>query len=86
MIIAKQKSALNDRFIKQFGIYPSLLISAAGRTELGGNHTDHQNGQVIAAAVDLQVSAVFISEMQYILCSFKTSIQHLFPSVKQKLQ
>ena len=57
MIISKQKSDLNDKFIKQFGISPSLLISAPGRTELGGNHTDHQNGQVLAAAVDLQVSA-----------------------------
>jgi len=57
MIIAKQKSDINDKFIKQFGILPSLLVSAPGRTELGGNHTDHQNGQVIAAAVDLQVRA-----------------------------
>ncbi len=57
MVITKQNSDLNDKFIKQFGISSSLLISAPGRTELGGNHTDHQNGQVLAAAVDLQMSA-----------------------------
>ena len=32
-------------------------FSAPGRTELGGNHTDHQNGCVLAAAIDLEVTA-----------------------------
>lgn len=32
-------------------------FSAPGRTELGGNHTDHQNGCVLAAAVGLETSA-----------------------------
>lgn len=31
--------------------------SAPGRTEIGGNHTDHQHGCVLAAAVDLQTTA-----------------------------
>lgn len=34
------------------------LFSAPGRTELGGNHTDHQNGIALAAAVDLDIIAV----------------------------
>ena len=34
-----------------FGAEPSHLISVGGRTELCGNHTDHQNGCVLAAAV-----------------------------------
>ena len=29
------------------------LVSAPGRTEIGGNHTDHNHGRVIAAAVNL---------------------------------
>lgn len=33
------------------------VFSAPGRTELGGNHTDHQNGRVLAAAVDLDILA-----------------------------
>lgn len=33
------------------------LYSAPGRTELGGNHTDHQHGSVLAAAVDLDTRA-----------------------------
>ena len=32
-------------------------FSAPGRTEIGGNHTDHQHGRVLAAAVDLETEA-----------------------------
>ena len=32
-------------------------IFAAGRTELAGNHTDHQNGRILASAVDLGLYA-----------------------------
>lgn len=43
-------------------IYPERsevqLFSAPGRTEIGGNHTDHQHGCVLAAAVNLDVIAV----------------------------
>ena len=34
-----------------------FLISAPGRTEISGNHTDHQRGCVLAAAVDLETVA-----------------------------
>ena len=34
------------------------LYSAPGRTEIGGNHTDHNNGVVMAAAVNLDIIAV----------------------------
>ena len=33
------------------------LFTAPGRTELGGNHTDHQHGLVLAAAVDVDTAA-----------------------------
>ena len=36
-----------------------LMISAPGRTEIGGNHTDHNRGRVLAAAINLDtLSAV----------------------------
>ncbi len=36
-----------------------LMVSAPGRTEIGGNHTDHNRGRVLAAAVNLDtLSAV----------------------------
>lgn len=34
-----------------------ILCSAAGRTELGGNHTDHQGGKVLTGSVDLDALA-----------------------------
>ena len=34
------------------------LFSAPGRTEIGGNHTDHQHGSVLAGSVNLDVIAI----------------------------
>ena len=34
-----------------------MLVSAPGRTELGGNHTDHQHGRVLCGSVDLDALA-----------------------------
>lgn len=36
---------------------PLCMVSASGRTEIVGNHTDHQNGRVMAAAVNLDTVA-----------------------------
>ncbi|MCQ2401557.1 MAG: galactokinase [Lachnospiraceae bacterium] len=44
-------------FFEYFGKKPEYLFSAPGRTELGGNHTDHQHGCVVAAAVNLETLA-----------------------------
>ena len=35
-----------------------MLLSVPGRSELSGNHTDHNCGCVIAASVDLDIIAV----------------------------
>lgn len=48
---------LKENFIAHFGKSPEFIITAPGRTELGGNHTDHQNGCVLAAAVELEIKA-----------------------------
>ncbi len=34
------------------------IFSAPGRTEVGGNHTDHQHGSVLAGGVDMDVIAI----------------------------
>ncbi len=46
-----------QQFIAHFGHQPQYLFSAPGRTELSGNHTDHQHGRVLAAAVNLETLA-----------------------------
>ena len=50
-------SALNAGFAATFGYAPERYFSAPGRTEIGGNHTDHQRGRVLAGAVNLEAVA-----------------------------
>lgn len=46
-------------FNKIFGDNENIQIfSAPGRTEVGGNHTDHQHGKVLAGSVDLDIIGV----------------------------
>ena len=47
----------SECFHSHFQKAPQYRFSAPGRTELGGNHTDHQHGCALAAAVDLEVTA-----------------------------
>ena len=53
----QQRSALDAGFAAAFGAAPERYFSAPGRTEIGGNHTDHQHGRVLAAAVNLDMIA-----------------------------
>lgn len=50
-------SELKDAFIAHFGCEPEMFVSAPGRTEVCGNHTDHNNGRVLAASVNLDTVA-----------------------------
>ena len=47
-------------FRKLFGEKPQFFFSAPGRTEVGGNHTDHNLGCVLAAGVSLDIIAAVI--------------------------
>ena len=53
----EQKKALDAGFEAAFGAKPERYFSAPGRTEIGGNHTDHQRGRVLAGAVNLDTQA-----------------------------
>ena len=50
-------AALDAGFSAAFGGAPERYFSAPGRTEIGGNHTDHQRGRVLAGAVNLDTVA-----------------------------
>ena len=52
-----QKAALDAGFAAAFEGKPERYFSAPGRTEIGGNHTDHQRGRVLAGAVNLDTVA-----------------------------
>ncbi len=56
---ATRYTAALDSFSDLFGSDNDVRIfSAPGRTEVGGNHTDHQRGRVLAGSVDLDVIGV----------------------------
>ena len=52
-----RKAHLDTQFTATFETAPERYFSAPGRTEIGGNHTDHQRGRVLAGAVNLDMQA-----------------------------
>lgn len=57
--IAHAKDYFKSRGIKE----TPRFFTAPGRTELGGNHTDHNHGKVLAAAVQFEALAAVIPAM-----------------------
>ncbi len=65
---ANQATHQKQRYIKAIAEFMKIygedakreltFISAPGRTEVGGNHTDHQRGRVLAASVNLDIICV----------------------------
>jgi len=55
---AERYSGLLDKFLKTFNSDEPQFFSSPGRTEIGGNHTDHNYGRVLAGAVNLDNVAV----------------------------
>lgn len=55
---AKRYAELMNVFQAKFGTDDVSLFSSPGRTEIGGNHTDHNYGRVLAGAVNLDNIAV----------------------------
>lgn len=60
-VYSRQKNrylSLIHKFIGKFSEEEITIISSPGRTELGGNHTDHNQGRVLAASIQLDSLAV----------------------------
>ena len=60
-VVAAQKerySSLVAEMQKEFGHSDAEFFSSPGRTEIGGNHTDHNYGRVLAGAVNLDNVAI----------------------------
>lgn len=73
---ASRADYYRDRFLnaikgynKYFGESENFrLFSAPGRTEIGGNHTDHQHGHVLCGSVNLDVIAVVVPNTSDKIC------------------
>ena len=83
-------AALDAGFSAAFGGAPERYFSAPGRTEIGGNHTDHQRGRVLAGAVNLDTvaavrcngtSVIRILSEGYPLC--QVDVQELTPVAEE---
>ena len=55
---AQRLAGLAEAFAQDFTGSAVAVFSAPGRSEIGGNHTDHNRGKVLAASVDLDNLAV----------------------------
>jgi galactokinase len=55
---SKRYKKLSDMFSAKFSSDGIYFFSTPGRTELGGNHTDHNNGVVLAGSINLDSIAV----------------------------
>lgn len=52
-----------ESFAAMFGDRPVMMFSVPGRSEICGNHTDHNHGAVMAAAIDLDtIGAAAVNE------------------------
>jgi len=62
---------LISQYQQHFGADDLQLFSTPGRTEIGGNHTDHNHGRVLAAAVNLDsiAAAAKTTNDKIVLCS-----------------
>ncbi len=47
------KNVMIESYERHFSASPKLLVRSSGRMELLGNHTDHQGGKVLVAAINL---------------------------------
>ena len=50
------------KFIEQYGDADIQIFSAPGRSEIGGNHTDHQHGKVLACAINMDAIGIVKKE------------------------
>ncbi len=91
LILSEQNRALLDAgFDAAFGGAPARYFSAPGRTEIGGNHTDHQRGRVLAGAVNLDTlaavrpngtSVIRILSQGYPMC--QVDVEELIPKAEE---
>ena len=47
-----------EKYVELYGDGEVEIYSAPGRSEVGGNHTDHQHGRVLATSINLDAIGV----------------------------
>lgn len=70
--------SLLEKFSEKFTEEEITIISSPGRTELGGNHTDHNQGRVLAASIQLDSLAVVSKSNNGIATVYSEGFQEVF--------
>ena len=65
-------------FRAHFASEPEMFVSAPGRTEVVGNHTDHNNGRVLAASVNLDTVAAIAPRKDGVIELYSEGYAHPF--------
>jgi galactokinase len=73
----KRFEKLLKRFNEVFGSQPVRYFSTPGRTEISGNHTDHNHGMVIAASINLD-SIACVTEADLVVEIFSEGYENPF--------
>ncbi len=90
LTLSEELEPVRAGFEATFSCSPQRFFSAPGRTEIGGNHTDHQRGRVLAAAVNLHMlsavrengtDVIRIQSEGYPMC--QVSLQELEPKAEE---
>jgi galactokinase len=88
---AERYISLVEKFNNAYGKKNIMLFSSPGRTEIGGNHTDHNYGRVLAGAVNMDniaVAALNNTNVVSILSSgyekFEVDLSNLSPDKAEK--
>ena len=84
----KRYEDLVGKFVKEFGEKDLYLFSSPGRTEISGNHTDHNHGKVLAGSINLDcVGVATVNDTNFVNIvsetfnqSFTIDLNHLEPS------
>ena len=53
-------------FKEYYGDGDIEIFSAPGRSEIGGNHTDHQHGKVLACAINMDAIGIVKKVEEYL--------------------
>lgn len=74
----KRYEHVAKKFVEEFGKEEFEFFSAPGRTEIGGNHTDHNHGKVLAGSIQLDcVAAANKNDSDVVNIISETYNQHL---------
>ena len=74
----KRYLSLINKFQSTFKQSDIRIISSPGRTELGGNHTDHNHGRVLAASIQLDSIAIITENSDNVVTVYSEGFPQAF--------